>query len=43
MILKLGVHHWGLKFYKEYINNDPSLTLTYFTTRSSFVAYAFKV
>ena len=33
MILKLGMQHWGLKFYKVYINGDPGLTLTYFTAR----------
>ena len=31
MILKLGMYHWGLKLYKNYINDDPGLTLTYFT------------
>ena len=28
MILKLGMKHRGLKFYKVYINGDPVLTLT---------------
>ena len=41
MILKLGMSHWGLKLYKVYINNDPGLTLTYFTARSNLVPYAF--
>ena len=31
MILKLGMYHLGLKLYKVYINDDPGLTLTYFT------------
>ena len=31
MILKLGMQHQGLKLYKVYINDDPGLTLTYFT------------
>ena len=31
----------GTKLYKVYINNDPELTLTYFTTRSNLVPYAF--
>ena len=31
MFLKLGMYHWGLKLYKVYINDDPGLTLTYFT------------
>ena len=41
MILKLGMNHRGLKFYKVYINDDPGLTLTYFTARSNFVIWAF--
>ena len=41
MILKLGMWHWGLKLYKVYINDDPGLTLTYFTARSNLVPYAF--
>ena len=42
MTLKLGMQHWGLKLYKVYINNDPGLTMTYFTARSNLVAYAFE-
>ena len=42
MILKLGMKHQGLKLYKVYINDDPGLTLTYFTTRSNSVAYTFE-
>ena len=38
MILKLGMQHPGLKFYKVYINGDPELTLTYFMARSNLVA-----
>ena len=34
MILKLGMLHQGLKLYKDYINDDSGLTLTYFTARS---------
>ena len=34
MILNLGLYHWGLKFYKVYINDYPGLTLTYFTAKS---------
>ena len=41
MILKLGLQHLGLKLYKVYINDDPVMTLTYFTARSK-AAYAFK-
>ena len=42
MILKLGLQHQGLKLYKVYINDDPGLTLTYFTARSNLVAYTFE-
>ena len=42
MILKLGMLHWGLKLYKVYINDDPGLTLTYFTARSNWVTYTFE-
>ena len=42
MILNLGMQHQGLKLYKVYINDDPGLTLTYSTTRSNWVAYAFE-
>ena len=42
MILKLGMKHWGLKFYKVYINDDPGLTLTYFTARSNWVTCMFE-
>ena len=35
MIWKLGIQHLGPKTYKVYINDDPRLTLTYFTTRSN--------
>ena len=34
MILKLGMYHLGLKFYKVFVNDDPGLTLTYFMARS---------
>ena len=42
MILKLGMKHWGLKLYKVYINDDPGLTLTYFTKRSNCVTCTFE-
>ena len=32
----------GLKLYKLYINDDPGLTLTYFTTRSNWVTCTFE-
>ena len=41
MILKLGMQHWGLKFYKVCINGDPGLTLTYFTAGSNLEVKAF--
>ena len=31
MILKLGMEHYEPKFFKVNINDDPGLTLTYFT------------
>ena len=31
MILKLSIKHLGLKLFKVYINDDPRMTLTYFT------------
>ena len=42
MILKLGMKHQGLVLYKVNENNDPGLTLTYFTTRSNLVADVFE-
>ena len=41
MILKLGMHHRVLKYYQVCSNDDPGLTLTYFTARSNLVPYAF--
>ena len=34
--------HRGLKLCKVCINNDPGLTLAYFTARANLVAYAFE-
>ena len=31
MILKLNMKRLGMELYKVYINNDPGMTLTYFT------------
>ena len=42
MILKLGMKHQELKLYKVYINDDPGLTLTYFTARSNWVTCRFE-
>ena len=30
-----------LEYYQDYSNDDPGLTLTYFTARSNLVLYAF--
>ena len=32
---KLGMKHQWHKYYNVYINHDPVMTLTYFTTRST--------
>ena len=42
MILKLGMQHWGLKFYKVDINDDPWLTLTYVTAWPKLVTCIFE-
>ena len=42
MMLKLGKQHQRLQLYKVYINDDPRLTLTYFTARSNWVAYMYE-
>ena len=42
MILKLGMYHLGIKLYKVYLNDDPGLTLTYFTARSNWVTCTFE-
>ena len=41
MTLKLGMQHRVLKYYQFYLNDDPGLTLIYFTARSNVVPYAF--
>ena len=41
MTLKLSMHHWVLKYYQVCSNDDPGLTLTYFTAGSNLVPYAF--
>ena len=40
MTLKLGIYHRVLEFYQVCSNDDPGLTLTYFTARSNFVPCA---
>ena len=42
MTLKLGRKQKGLESYKNFVNDDPGLTLTYFTTRSNLVPKAFE-
>ena len=41
MTLWLGMQHWGLGPIIVCSNDDPRLTLTYFTARSNLVPYAF--
>ena len=41
MTLKLGMQHRVLEYYQICSNDDPGLTLTYFTARSNLVPYAF--
>ena len=41
MTLKLSMRHRVLKYYQICSNDDPGLTLTYFTARSNLVPYAF--
>ena len=43
MTLNLGRHHRVLKYryYQICSNDDPGLTLAYFTTQSNLVSYAF--
>ena len=42
MIVKLGMQHRGLDLYNVCINDDPVLTLTYFTARSNLFVRAFE-
>ena len=35
MIIKLGMEHYELKLYIVYIDDDPEMTLTYFTAVSN--------
>ena len=41
MTLKIGMQHRVLKYHQVCSNDDPRLTLTYFTARSNLVPYAF--
>ena len=41
MTLKVGMQHWVPVFYKVCSNDDPGLTLTYFTATSNLFPFAF--
>ena len=41
MTLKVDMYRRVLEYYEVCSNDDPELTLTYFTTRSNVVPYAF--
>ena len=41
MTLKLDMKHQVLEYYQDCSNDDPGLTMTYFTTRSTLEPYAF--
>ena len=43
MTLKVGMQHWILEFYQVFFfsNDEPGLTLTYYTTMSNLIHYAF--
>ena len=41
MTLKVGMQYRLLEYYQVCSNDDPGLTLTYFTARSNLVPYAF--
>ena len=42
MILKHGMKHQAIEFYKVYINHDPGMILTYLKAMSTKVADAFE-
>ena len=41
MALKVCMQHRILKYFQIFSNDDPKLTLTYFTARSNLIPYAF--
>ena len=41
MTLKLGMQHRVIKYYQVCSNDDPGLTLTYFTATSNLAPYTF--
>ena len=41
--MKVGIQHRVLEYYQVFFSNDdPGLTLTYFTGRSNLILYAFE-
>ena len=42
MTLKLGMQHRVLEYYQICSNDDPGLTLTYFTARSNLVPFVWE-
>ena len=41
MTLKFGMQHLVIEYYYIYANDDPGLTLTYFTATPNLVSYVF--
>ena len=41
MTLTVCIQQWVLKYFQVCSNDDPELTLTYFTARSNLIPYAF--
>ena len=41
MTLKICMQHWVLEYFPICSNDDPELTLNYFTARSNLIPYAF--
>ena len=41
MTLKVGMQHWLLEYYQVWSNDDPGMTLTYFTAMSNLVPNSF--
>ena len=41
MTLTVGMQHWVLQNFQICSNDDPELTLTYFTARSNLISYVF--
>ena len=43
MIMKLGMEHYVIKVFKNYINDEPELTLTHFTTNFAKLVFVLEV